>query len=137
MGIQLIFTWVPAHVGVEGNEAVDVLAKPALSSGDVDVLVSMSKAEAKSKIWKVMVEKFIFLGLAMLSTWRPLPGQQPCTPHSNSPKPPHFSFTQIQIADVLKELQNLDPYKSAGLDIDLHNKWTKAQRDLGSTSFYY
>jgi hypothetical protein len=25
-------------------------------------------------------------------------------------------FTQIQIADVLKELQNLDPYKSAGLD---------------------
>ena len=26
------------------------------------------------------------------------------------------SFTQIQIADVLKELQNLDPYKSAGLD---------------------
>ena len=31
------------------------------------------------------------------------------------PKPPHFS-TQIQIANVLKELQNLDPYKSAGLD---------------------
>jgi hypothetical protein len=28
----------------------------------------------------------------------------------------HFSFTQIQIADVLKELQNLDPYKSAGLN---------------------
>ena len=32
------------------------------------------------------------------------------------PKPPHFSFTQIQIADVLKELQNLDRYISAGLD---------------------
>uniref|UniRef100_A0A673ZBM9 Reverse transcriptase domain-containing protein n=1 Tax=Salmo trutta TaxID=8032 RepID=A0A673ZBM9_SALTR len=30
--------------------------------------------------------------------------------------PHHFSFTQIQTADVLKELQNLDPYKSAGLD---------------------
>lgn len=28
----------------------------------------------------------------------------------------HFSFTPIQIADVLKELQMLDPYKSAGLD---------------------
>ena len=27
-----------------------------------------------------------------------------------------LSFTQIQIADVLKELQNLDPYKSAGLN---------------------
>jgi hypothetical protein len=32
------------------------------------------------------------------------------------PKFPHFSFTHIQIADVLKELQYLDPYKSAGLD---------------------
>ncbi|CDQ60831.1 unnamed protein product [Oncorhynchus mykiss] len=30
--------------------------------------------------------------------------------------PHNFSFTQIQIAGVLKELQNLDPYKSAGLD---------------------
>ena len=30
------------------------------------------------------------------------------------PSLPNFSFTQI--ADVLKELQNLDPYKSAGLD---------------------
>jgi hypothetical protein len=29
---------------------------------------------------------------------------------------PSFSFTQIQIADVLIELQNLDPYKSAVLD---------------------
>jgi hypothetical protein len=32
------------------------------------------------------------------------------------PKRPRFSFTQIQTDDVLKELQNLDPYKSAGLD---------------------
>ena len=35
-------------MGVEGNEAVDVLAKQALRSGKVDVVVSMSKAEAKS-----------------------------------------------------------------------------------------
>uniref|UniRef100_A0AAZ3QUN3 START domain-containing protein 1 n=1 Tax=Oncorhynchus tshawytscha TaxID=74940 RepID=A0AAZ3QUN3_ONCTS len=27
-----------------------------------------------------------------------------------------FSFTQLQTADVLKELQNMDPYKSAGLE---------------------
>uniref|UniRef100_A0A8K9UZ04 Reverse transcriptase domain-containing protein n=1 Tax=Oncorhynchus mykiss TaxID=8022 RepID=A0A8K9UZ04_ONCMY len=32
------------------------------------------------------------------------------------PSLPHFSFSQIRSADVLKELQNLDPYKSAGLD---------------------
>ncbi|CDQ99713.1 unnamed protein product, partial [Oncorhynchus mykiss] len=37
-------------------------------------------------------------------------------PAATRPSLPSFSFTQIQIADVLKELQNLDPYKSAGLD---------------------
>jgi ribonuclease HI len=42
MDIQTRFTWVPAHVEVEVNEAVDVLAKQALRSGDV--VVSMSKA---------------------------------------------------------------------------------------------
>ena len=52
----------------------------------------------------------------MLSTWLTLPRSTALHPHSNLYKPPHFSFTQIQIADVLKELQNLDPYKSAGLD---------------------
>ena len=37
-------------------------------------------------------------------------------PTATRPSLPHFSFTQIQVADVLKELQNLDRYKSAGLD---------------------
>ena len=44
-------------MGLVGNEAVDVLAKQALSSWDVDEVVSMSKAEAEAKIWTVMVEK--------------------------------------------------------------------------------
>lgn len=29
---------------------------------------------------------------------------------------PHFSFAHVQIADVLRELQHLDPFKSSGLD---------------------
>uniref|UniRef100_A0A674C311 Reverse transcriptase domain-containing protein n=1 Tax=Salmo trutta TaxID=8032 RepID=A0A674C311_SALTR len=37
-------------------------------------------------------------------------------PTATRPNLPHFSFSQIHSADVLKELQNLDPYKSAGLD---------------------
>ena len=42
----------------------------------------------------------------------------PCSGPPAAPRPSlsRFSFTQIQITDVLKELQNLDPYKSAGLD---------------------
>jgi hypothetical protein len=44
-------------VGVKGNEAVDVLAKQALSTGDVD-FVSMTKAEEKSLIWRVIVQRW-------------------------------------------------------------------------------
>ncbi|CDQ92340.1 unnamed protein product, partial [Oncorhynchus mykiss] len=57
-----------------------------------------------------------------LNGWPCLPpgysklGQQLRPPAATRPSLPSFSFTQIQIADVLKELQNLDPYKSAGLD---------------------
>ena len=53
----------------------------------------------------------------MLSTWLPLP--QPTALHplqQLAQAHPRFSFNQIQIAVVLKELSNLDPYKSAGLD---------------------
>jgi hypothetical protein len=38
------------------------------------------------------------------------------SPAATHPSLPSFFFTQIQTADVLKELQNLYPYKSAGLD---------------------
>ena len=40
----------------------------------------------------------------------------PAPPTATCPSLPHFFFTQIQTADVLKELQNLDRYKSVGLD---------------------
>uniref|UniRef100_A0A673YCN8 Reverse transcriptase domain-containing protein n=1 Tax=Salmo trutta TaxID=8032 RepID=A0A673YCN8_SALTR len=46
----------------------------------------------------------------------PTPVNCPAPSTATRRSPYHFSFSQIQIADVLKELQNLDPYKSAGLD---------------------
>uniref|UniRef100_A0A8K9UKX5 Reverse transcriptase domain-containing protein n=1 Tax=Oncorhynchus mykiss TaxID=8022 RepID=A0A8K9UKX5_ONCMY len=54
----------------------------------------------------------------MPSSWllQPRPTAPAPPPAATRPSLPSFSFTQIQIADVLKELQNLDPYKSAGLD---------------------
>uniref|UniRef100_A0A4W5JJP9 Reverse transcriptase domain-containing protein n=1 Tax=Hucho hucho TaxID=62062 RepID=A0A4W5JJP9_9TELE len=48
--------------------------------------------------------------------WPCFPPGYPAPPAATCPSLPSFSFTQIRIADVLKELQNLDPYKSAGLD---------------------
>jgi hypothetical protein len=46
----------------------------------------------------------------------PTPANSSATLAATRPSLPSFSFTQIQIADVLKELPNLYPYKSAGLD---------------------
>uniref|UniRef100_A0AAZ3NRP2 Reverse transcriptase domain-containing protein n=1 Tax=Oncorhynchus tshawytscha TaxID=74940 RepID=A0AAZ3NRP2_ONCTS len=46
----------------------------------------------------------------------PTPVNRPAPPTATCPSLPHFSFSQIRSADVLKELQNLDLYKSAGLD---------------------
>jgi hypothetical protein len=51
-----------------------------------------------------------------MQTHTPTPVNIPAPPTITFPYLPHFSFTQIQIADVLKELKNLDPYKSAARD---------------------
>ena len=58
MGIEMQFMWVPAHVGIEGNEEVDVLAKKALLNNDIQLNISISKSEAKSIIWKKVVAEW-------------------------------------------------------------------------------
>ncbi len=49
-GVSTRFLWVPAHVGVEGNEQVGIQAKQTLRIKHVDLQVPLSKAEAKTFI---------------------------------------------------------------------------------------
>ncbi len=44
------FMWVPSHMGVDGNEVADHLAKLALKQAQIDIKVSMSKTEVKGLI---------------------------------------------------------------------------------------
>ncbi len=46
-GGQVTFLWVPAHIGVKGNEKVDKVAKKALKKEKVEMQIRISKAEVK------------------------------------------------------------------------------------------
>lgn len=54
--VSVTFVWVPAHVGIEGNEEADILAKQALRSENIDLKVPLSRAEGKSLISDKMLE---------------------------------------------------------------------------------
>ncbi len=58
MGITVVFLWVPAHIGIQGNETADKEAKAAVKNNDINVIVNLSKSEIKSIIKKRLKERW-------------------------------------------------------------------------------
>ena len=56
--VFVMFLWAPAHVGVEGNEEVDVITKQALKHPNVEIGFSISKADAKGLIRTMVKNKW-------------------------------------------------------------------------------
>ena len=48
MGVVVNFCWVPAHVGVEGNEKADVIAKSAVRQERVIIQVPLGRRDVKA-----------------------------------------------------------------------------------------
>lgn len=54
----ITFLWVPALVGVQGNETVDQLAKSGLKANQAELATARSEAETKSFIWNKIVAQW-------------------------------------------------------------------------------
>ncbi len=50
IGIITLFVWVPAHVGIQGNEQVDKMAKESLNMDDPSIHIALSRTKGKQLI---------------------------------------------------------------------------------------
>lgn len=60
------FVWVPAHIGIIGNEVMDRIIKESLNQEKVSVKVSYGRTELRSKLMEGIVQYGIFSGKRVL-----------------------------------------------------------------------
>ncbi len=58
MGLSITFVWIPAHVGLSGNETADRHAKEATRNNHIDIQVPFSKTEMKTRIKHKLKERW-------------------------------------------------------------------------------
>ncbi len=58
VGIIIRFMWVPAHVGIQGNEEADKIAKESLKMKEPNINISLSRSEGKHYILETCNKKW-------------------------------------------------------------------------------
>lgn len=58
MGVAVTFLWIPAHVGVWGNERADRLAKKALTRSEPEISVHLGRGEMKVLIQREIMKQW-------------------------------------------------------------------------------
>ena len=57
MSRRVVFMWVPSHVGLQGNEKADKLARKGALKGSIDLQCANTLRQIKTKIRKANIEK--------------------------------------------------------------------------------
>jgi ribonuclease HI len=58
LNINIVFIWIPSHVGLKGNEIVDKLAKNAIKHEHIDLNIPFENKEVHPIITKYIVDKW-------------------------------------------------------------------------------
>ena len=58
LGIEVVFCWIPSHVGIIGNEKVDFIAKKALAKPGFDMEFPYTVSDVKNSIEDIIITKW-------------------------------------------------------------------------------
>ena len=77
--LHITFHWIPSHIGLPGNEQVDIMAKEALGNQDIDFEVPASVGQIKAIIRKAQKTKSLeFFNQVLPSSVHPSSVSQRC-----------------------------------------------------------
>ena len=77
---EATLVWIPAHLGIEGNEQANMLAKFELTSPSVDIVLNLEFCEAKT-IYREHFLKKMARTMGQFNNWSVIPTHRTSSGH--------------------------------------------------------